>query len=553
MGVQTLTSARREVDGECSIALVAGRLFGVLIAAAVAFPASAAAAPVLVMGRGGHVTLRNDRFLAAHSATPEPAPAGASVPATAGTAVPAPAGPSVPAPVASAPAQARASIARVPAGGKRPPQRTVVSELARLYRSHQISSADYSRYSASFGAALAAVKRLHGTRAAELESVVQNLHSIAASKGFVPSRLPALFLTLDRNRQWWTTGPIPYSGQLIEFQGSQVVWEYYPGQALELQVLATFGRADGLYTAGPSQYPQLSELLGEMIPLAVQRGGGIAWEYYFRFDGGSPPWVSAMAQGTGIEALTRASEAFGPESGPGGTGAQTPSSTYLQIAQRALGIFTVPPPVGVAVAAQQGARYLQYSFAPRVDILNAFLQSLIGLYDYGQVSGNAEAQRLFAAGDAQARAELPSFDTGAWSLYQPGVEDTLDYHQLVTGFLDQLCSKTGASGYCATAQHFHAYMTTPPVLQLLTTSTLARKAFSVRFRLSKYSHVGIVVVSGQRTVFATSKYFSYGVDAFAVPSLSAGSYTVRLAATDLPGNFNRVIGTLRVSGQRHSP
>ena len=529
------------MDGECSIASVAGRLFGVLIAAAVAFPSSASAAPVLVMGRGGHVTVRNDRFLAARSATPAPAPRGTPARApSAGARAGVPTGP-------------RASIARAPARQKRPPQPTVVSELTRLYRSHQISGADYSRYNASFGAALATVKRLHGTRATELESVVQNLHSIAASKGFIPSRLPALFLTLDRNRQWWTTGPIPYSGQLIEFQGSQLVWEYYPGQGIELQVLGTFGRADGMYTAGASQYPQMRQLLGEMIPLAVQRGRGIAWEYYFRFDGGSPPWVSAMAQGTGIEALTRASNAFGPESGSGWVGAQPPTSTYLQIAQRALGIFTVQPPLGIAVPAQRGARYLQYSFAPRVDIINAFLQSLIGLYDYARMSGNAEAQRLLRVGDAQAQAELPSFDTGAWSLYQPGVEDTLDYHQLVTGFLDQLCSKTGESAYCTTAQHFHAYMTTPPTLQLLTTTTRARHAFSVRFHLSKYSHVGIVVVRGQSTVFATSADFSYGLDAFAVPSLSPGSYTVRLAATDLPGNFNRVIGTLQVSGQGHSP
>ena len=518
---------------------MAGRLFGLLIAAAVALPASATAAPVLVMGRGGHVTFRNDRFLTARSATPRPASGGAS----AGSA---PGGSG-----SRRPARDAASAAQAPP--RRAPPRTVVSELARLYRFHQLSAADYRRYGAGFAAALAAVKRLRGTRATELEAAVQNLHAIAVAKGLVPSRLPALFLTLDRNRQWWTTGPIPYSGQLIEFQGSQLVWEYYPGQGLELQVLATFGRANGMFTAGPTEYAQMSHLLGEMIPLAVQRGGGIAWEYYFRFDGGSPPWVSAMAQGTAIEALTRASEAFGPESGPAGVSVPPPGSgSYLQIAQRALAIFTVRPPAGVAVAAQHGARYLQYSFAPRLDIINAFLQSLIGLYDYAHVSGNTEAQRLFAAGDAEARAELPSFDTGAWSLYQPGVEDTLDYHQLVTGFLDQLCSKTGAAAYCTTAQHFHAYMTTPPALQLLTMGARVRKAFAVRFHLSKYSHVGIVVTRGQSTVFATSRYFSRGVDAFAVPSLSPGSYTVRLAATDLPGNFSRIIGTLQVSAQPHS-
>jgi D-glucuronyl C5-epimerase C-terminus len=535
---------------------VVGRLFGLLVAAAVAFPASATAAPVLVMGRGGHVTRHNDRFLNGLAVTLAPVPGAEPV------ARPAP-------PLRSAqtvaPPARTATIARAPAHAKRAPERTMVSELARLYRTGQINSAEYRNDTASWSAALATVKRLHGTRAAELESVVENLHAVAAAGELTPSRLPALFLTLNNNRQWWTTGPLPYSGQEIEFSGSQLVWEYYPGQGLELQVLATFGRADGMYTAGPSEYSQMQQLLSQMIPLAVQRAGGIAWEYYFRFDGGSPPWVSAMAQGTGIEALTRASEAFGPLAGPGSTGAQPgagsqpgpgsqPSSpTYIQIAHRALGIFTLRPPVGVQVAARAGARYLQYSFAPKADIINAFLQSLIGLYDYAHASGDSEAQRLFAAGDAQARAELRSFDTGAWSLYQPGVEDTLSYHELVTGFLDELCTRTSAPVYCTTAQHFHAYMTTAPALQLVTTQTSAKATASLRFQLSKYSRVGIVVMRGQSTVFSTSAYFGYGVNDFQLPRLPAGTYTVRLAATDLPGNFNRITGTLRVSKAPHSP
>lgn len=105
---------------------------------------------------------------------------------------------------------------------------------------------------------------------------------------------------------------------------------------------------------------------------------------------------------------------------------------------------------------------MQYSFTPQTDIINAFLQSLIGLYDYAKVSGDPVARRLFAAGNAQAQAELARFDTGAWSLYQPGIEDDLSYHELVTGFLDQLCSRTAARVYCSTAQHFHLYLKVPP-------------------------------------------------------------------------------------------
>jgi hypothetical protein len=344
---------------------------------------------------------------------------------------------------------------------------------------------------------------------------------------------------VDRNREWWTTGPLLSTYQRVEFQGSQLVWEYYPGQGIELQVLGTFGKADGLYTAGPTDYPQLRELLTEMIPLAAHRGGGLAWEYYFHFDGGNPPWVSAMSQATGLEALSRAAKAFGPD-------------PYLQVAAQALPVFTVAPPVGVRVGTPLGARYLQYSFAPGVDIINAFLQALIGLYDYARASGSEEAQQLFAAGNAVAQAELPRFDTGAWSLYQPGVEDSLDYHVLVTGFLDQLCTRTMAPIYCTTARHFHAYLRTPPTVRLLTTRAAAKAPFSVRFSLSKYSHVGIVITRGQQTDVYTSASFPYGVHTFAIPPLKRGSYQVVLAATDLAGNFARIVGSLRVSRSRRS-
>src|SRR5205807_163729 len=172
------------------------------------------------------------------------------------------------------------------------------------------------------------------------------------------------------------------------------------GQGIELQVLATFGRADGLYTAGPAQYPQMEALLAEMIPLAVNRAGGIVWEYYFQFGGGKPPWTSAMSQGTGIEALTRAYLA-------------SHDATYLSLAHQALPLFTAPPPTGVRVATPFGARYVQYTFTPGTSIINSFLQSRIGLYDYAHTSCDPLAQPLFAVGDAAARAEVPLFHTGS--------------------------------------------------------------------------------------------------------------------------------------------
>jgi hypothetical protein len=482
-------------------------LFGWIAAAAAALwglgcPALAQASRVVVLDRDGHAVVRNDPFLAA--VLPIPAPAG-SVSAHA------------------ARNNRRAHVA----------DRNVRTELARLHRARAISTAAYRRYLGSFNAALKAVKRLGGTRAVELEAVIENLHSIAAAGVLTPSRLPALFLTLARNRRWWTTGPLLSSGQRVQFAGSQLVWEYYPGQGIQLQELGSFGPIDSMYQAGAKYYPRIRELLAELIPLAANRGGGIAWEYYFNFDGGVPPWTSAMSQGTAIQALTEASEAF-----------HDPS--YLALARRALPIFRESSPVGVSVKTRLGSRYLLYSFAPGAAVINGFLQSLIGLYDYAKVSGNPDAWQLFQSGDAEARAELPSYDTGAWSLYQPGQEDTLDYHELVTSFLQQLCSRTRAPVYCTTASHFQAYIKTPPALQLLTRSLRVGNPGVVRFRVSKISRVGITILRNGETVFLTSADFPYGVHSFAIPALThSGSYTIQLDATDLAGNYNQIADTVQ--------
>src|SRR5262249_55293793 len=208
--------------------------------------------------------------------------------------------------------------------------------------------------------------------------------------------------------------------------------------------------------------------------------------------------------GTALEALTRAYEASG-------------NSYYLDIASQALPIFTAKPPAGVAVKTSLGARYLQYSFAPRASIINAFLQALIGLDDFANVSGNARAAQLFAAGNAEAQAEVPRFDTGAWSLYEPGDEDDLSYHQLVTGFLAQLCALTAAPVYCTTAQRFQSYLRVPPVLSQVTFTGRAREPVKLRFKLSKISRVGLVVTQGATTKFQTSTTFGHGTDRFTIP------------------------------------
>jgi hypothetical protein len=85
-------------------------------------------------------------------------------------------------------------------------------------------------------------------------------------------------------------------------------------------------------------------------------------------------------------------------------------------------------------------------------------------------------------------------------------------------------------------------------VSLLTTRARVRKRVSLHFRLSKISHVGVVVLRGSKTVFATSASFAHGTRSISVPALRReGTYTIHLAATDLARNFNRDVGSLQVA------
>jgi D-glucuronyl C5-epimerase C-terminus len=455
----------------------------------------------------------------------------------------------------SRPARAHASAHRGP---------SVTAALASLQRSGAISEAverqDYSIYLA----ARRSLGRLAGTRRTELGAVLANVQAIAAAAELTPSRLPALFLTLERNRHWWTSEPLLAGDERVSFPPSRIVWEYYPGQGIEIQWLATFGEANGYYLSG-HENGNLRQLLGEVIPLATARAGGIAWEYLFRFDGGLPPWTSGLSQGTAVQVLARA-------------WSRLKEPAYRTAAQQALGIFETAPPQGVRVPTPAGALYAEYTYAPRDRILNGFIQALVGLYDYASITQDPLGLALFEAGDAEARAEVPRYDTGAWSLYDQFGESSLNYHELLTEFLQHLCERTRrglpftpagtpppsgtstggspsapAAGiaadqiYCAAAQRFNADLRTPPAITLLSKTLRGGTRAGVRMSLSKISTVQLTIRQGGSVVWTNTATVERGTPRLLwVTPAKGGTFAVTLVATDLAGNFATTNGTIVV-------
>ena len=433
------------------------------------------------------------------------------------------------------PARARHPFASAAATKKKPPRgRATRLAIDELLAQGLIDQPTRDARQASLRQTLRVLESLTGTRQLELGAVVDNADAMSDADQLTPSRLNAVFATLEANAIWWKTGSIPSSGARVSVEGSPVIWQYYRGQGIELQMLANFGKANALWSG--RKKTALRALLDELIPLAADRGGWPAFEYYFKFGGGKPPWTSSISQGTAVQALARAGQLLAD-----------PNLTAL--AQQGLAAFEQPPPAGVRQDTPSGPFYLIYSFNPNLLVINAHLQAVVGLFDVAQLTGDPRALGLFQQGDAEAQAVLPSYDTGLWSMYDQSHESDLNYHDLVTTFLQNLCKRTTTPVYCDTATRFKAYRKTAPTAAPLTRTIRAGKPAKLSFNLDKISRVGLTVVDeGGVTVFATSAVVGRGERFFAWSRpAAAGTYTLRVTPTDLAGNRGAPAeGSLRI-------
>jgi len=351
---------------------------------------------------------------------------------------------------ADAPARRSGPVAAAAAGGAIAAPVTVV--LDRSLRRGLVSPAQHAAYDRSWYVARRALRGLRGERHRQLSGAIANLRALSARGAIRPSRMRVLFLNMRRNAEFWRSHNPPPDRSHVEFSGSPLVFQYFRGTGLHFNPLATAGRANYYIDVcrrnkpGERRGPRCMigrRLLSEMSALATNRGGFPALgEYHVPFGGGTPPWLSGIAQSTAIMALARGSRVYGE---PG----------WLAMAKEGVRAFAEAPPVGQRVRSGPGNHYLIYSFAPRLRVLNAFTQSLNALYDLGYSFGDPRAKRLFRAGERTLRSELHRYETRSWSLYSlGGGPASLGYHTLARDFLGGLCQRTGWPFYCRAEQRF---------------------------------------------------------------------------------------------------
>ena len=121
------------------------------------------------------------------------------------------------------------AFAAVPAEGAT--KRTVKSELNRLAAAGQITTTDRDERLSFFNATKRAAKRLPRgtTRKTELTGVVANVEGIARLKRLTGPRLVPLWLTLERNRTYWTTHTTGPSTRRITVPGLRADLAVLPG------------------------------------------------------------------------------------------------------------------------------------------------------------------------------------------------------------------------------------------------------------------------------------------------------------------------------------
>lgn len=124
-----------------------------------------------------------------------------------------------------------------------------------------------------------------------------------------------------------------------------------------------------------------------------------------------PGWTSGMGQGVALSALARAY-------------AVTSDEQYRIAGDKSLDFLNVPFPegprstLGVLHPSLSGyVFFLEYPTKPNVLTLNGFMFTLLGLYDWAEVTDSRLAQERFDQGVSTLRHILPYYDLGAISSY----------------------------------------------------------------------------------------------------------------------------------------
>ena len=402
-------------------------------------------------------------------------------------------------------AMAAISCFNVGAASAASPQQTIIAGIAKAVAAGRLtgSEAGYDRAVTNRAATL--IASLPRSRSAPLAA---NLGQVAAqASNYTTPIAVTLFHQLGFNSTYLATKPAPtVRTDAVDTDG--IVYRWFSGSGFEFHPLANFGALNANVAIGNVTAAKQIEtaLIARAVP---DVGGGVAWEYFFSFEGGRAPWTSGMAQAVAAQAFAAAANLL-------------PDETQLLPTAKAA-FRTIPGRLVQTTTAGPWIRL--YSFNSAV-VLNAQLQSIISLQGYAAAAGDVTATTLASSMADAAAKKLPSFDTGYWSYYQlPSIVSPVDYQDYVVTLLKRLSVKD--KRFTSAAAQFASYDKVPPAFKLA-----AAGSAEVKFWVSKPA---TVTVSGGAAPKVLSVTGGWHTVTFPVPP-TVGTYPLSLSARDWLGN-----------------
>jgi D-glucuronyl C5-epimerase C-terminus len=374
-------------------------------------------------------------------------------------------------------------------------------------------------YRASLTRAYSIWGKLSGQRARELEGVLRDV--TAQWRTYNRPRALTLFSMLEFNADYLADHAPLASGRDIQDEEG-VVYRAFAGHGLQFHPLANFAKLNSYL--GANRLDEASYLGLALIARGVPKGNALSWEYNFPFGSGRAPWTSGMAQSVAAQAFARGETKLG-------------DPAFAAAAEKAFRAI----PGKLVRALPEGLVVRLYSFSD-LAVLNAQLQSVVSLEDYALALEDPAGQQLAGQLRAAAAALLPKFDTGAWTLYALGAnESTLDYQRYVISLLKRIGARNKDPFWTDYGNKFASYEDVPPAVTPGSPGPPVyprpvdgfRDNAQVRFTLSKISRVTVRVGSTRTTLLLGRGQKVVEVYPGKVP---AGTYPVEVLATDLAGN-----------------
>lgn len=206
----------------------------------------------------------------------------------------------------------------------------------------------------------------------------------------------------EASRQTFDARGVPMIKYGKEFQYNPVTISQF--------ILAEYGRS-----LQGGEEKKMMAAVNQLLKLQDAEG---AFRYYFPYRHYTavglykPGWVSGMAQGVALSALARVYK-------------KTKDPKYLDYGNRAVSFLTVPkdqggPFVSMADLDKSLKDYVffeEYLTTPNVYTLNGYMFTLLGLYDWADITGSEQAKKLFNDGMKTLEKILPYYDIGSFSAY----------------------------------------------------------------------------------------------------------------------------------------